>query len=154
MALGAALPAGLSQLAGYGASQVLPAPSTGNSVLDMFATPFGQSNVYAPAGSGIYTDPGATGIDWANLSPAEQSLQKAYSQTDRYNPNTGQYAPASAASVSAMAAPTDFGGTFGNGEFQQWSPENNTLFSMTGNMLENISWGPGTKYVMNPFDTN
>ena len=157
-ALGAALPGGVSQLAGYGASQVLPAPSTGNMLLDAFTTPFGQSNVYAPRGSGIYTDPGATGIDWANLTPAEQSLQKAYSSTDRYDPNTGQYNPASAASVSAMAPGTDFGtgtgGTFGNGEFQQWYAPNNNLFSLTGNMLENANWGPGTKYVLDQFDTN
>jgi hypothetical protein len=99
----------------------------------------------------------ASGANWLGrqLSPAEESLQKAYSSTSSYDPISGRYMDgASPASTAAMAAPTDFGGTFGNGEFQQWYAPNDNLFSLTGNMLENASWGPGTKYVMNPFDTN
>lgn len=101
----------------------------------------------------------ASGANWLGrqLSPAEESLQKAYSQTDAYDQSTGRYIPgAGSPGTAAAAAPTDFsGGTFGNGEWKPWYDGNPNPYSMTGNMLENASWGPGTKYVWgDPFNTD
>ena len=86
--INAILPQGASQIAGYGAGKVLSAPSTGNMLLDRFTTPLGQSNVYAPMGSGVYKDPGATGVDWSGGDPGVMAgLDKVYGQKSVYDPN-------------------------------------------------------------------
>jgi hypothetical protein len=95
---------------------------------------------------------GASAVNWGvrqlvgDKTQAEESLQKAY----------GGEAPSMGA--SAMATPTDFstgaGGTFGNGEWAPWYSGNPNPYSLTGNMNEMAMWGPGTKYVMQEFDTN
>lgn len=82
---GKALSAGLGAFGLGGAD-------TGNPVLNNLSqAPFGlgtNNMPRLPDNSPVYTDPGATGVDWsdtASLSPAEKSLRDAYSRTDTYD---------------------------------------------------------------------
>lgn len=92
LGINALLPAGLSQLVSAGAGALgIGTNDTGNPVLNYLSQPsfgVGTNNMPSlPGNSQVMTDRGATGIDWANLSPAERSLQDAYSRTDVYDPS-------------------------------------------------------------------
>ena len=124
--LNAAVPGIGGKLVGAAANELVPAPSTGNMLLNQIATPINQSNVYAPKGSGIYTDPGAT--SWAgNMSDdayAQNSADQAYGRPSKYDPTTGRWVEVA---PTPSAPQPDLGGTFGNGPAPDygWSDTSN-----------------------------
>lgn len=90
LGINALLPAGLSQLVSAGAGALgIGTNDTGNPVLNYLSQPsfgVGTNNMPSlPGSSQVMTDRGATGIDWANMSPAERSAEDAYGRSDVYN---------------------------------------------------------------------
>lgn len=149
LGINALLPAGLSQLVSAGAGALgIGTNDTGNPVLNYLSQPsfgVGTNNMPSlPANSQVMTDRGATGIDWANMSPAERSLQDAYSRTDVYDPNgsgwqLGTTAPSTQPNWqvmdqngSVLAANPDMG--YASPGYSNWYDGQPDPYSITGNM--------------------